>query len=239
MTPPLLLHGATINAHGGPSQRVADEWGRWLATITTAKRFDLLSFQEMTPRHRNAARYSLGRSWDFSWDDTDRPGAGETLLAVRRGTVAVETERSVWMGPGWWGRHTRRMHTPRRMQTARLDVGLTLAVLHAPPGVDVTPTTLTGPDDRVKAWRVYWHRFERWANARRGPWLAAGDLNEPRRARGRTSPTEVARRTGARVHTAGGIDGVIASAGVKVTDVHTISPGPGMDHRPVLFTVTL
>lgn len=235
----MMLRCATINAHGGPSVRVAQAWGRWLATVATARRLDVVFLQEMTPAHRQAARYSLGAGWDVVWDDSDKPGAGETVIAIRRGTVAVEAERSVWMGPGWWGRHVKRIHSPRRMQTCRLDIGVILASLHAPPGVDVTPTRLSGPDDRVRAWRIFWRSFRRWAISRKGPWIAAGDLNEPRRSRGETSPSGIARAVDARVVTAGGIDGVIASRGIRITDVRSLEPGPGLDHKPVVFTATL
>lgn len=234
---PLELRQATINAHGGVmSFDTAEKWGPWLAD--QAKDLDVIYLQEVTNRVARTAREFLGKGWDLE-RRIDRPGQGETATAVRRSAGTVQRSRSHPMGGGRWiGRFTGRLHTARHLLEVIVDLDvcvIALGNIFAPPGVDVTPAGIRGKDDRVAAWRRYWRRFRRWGNGlnRAGIlWATGGDLQDPRRARGTTSPHDTAQRVGGNVYLRG-IDGFLVGPGLTVRDVETIEPGPGMDHHGV------
>ena len=233
----LELRQMTVNAHGGVmSADVAVKWLVWLRG--QAASLDVIYFQEVTDRVARAIREGLGKGWELE-RKTAKPGQGETAIAVRRTAGTIDRGQSLPMGGARWvGRFTGRLHTPRHLLEVLVDLDLiTIALgnIFAPPGVDVTPTEVKGKDDRVKAWRLYWRRFRRWANGlnRAGiRWAAAGDVQEPRRARGTTSPHDTAQRVGGDVYLRG-IDGFLVGPGMSVRGIETVEPGPGMDHHAV------
>lgn len=261
----LEIRQAVINAHGGPMrEQTVQEWRVWLAHLKHDEGLQLIKMNEVTDRIYRAVLVALGPRWEVERRH-DRPGSDEVLLAVRRDVGVVSGTRSLRMGGGRWiGRHTGRLHTARQMLEVAIDTDvlvLMAAVLHAPPSVDVelqtrahfrrTPrllrkwsrrmTILRGKADRVLAWRRYWSRFRRWANGinRLGiPWVAGGDVQEPQRARGWTSPVDTATRVGGRAEIRG-IDGWIHSRGTDVRDVKVVPPGPGMDHRVTISTLVI
>lgn len=239
----LRLRQMTVNAHGGVmSPDVAHRWMLWLRE--QAKTLDVLYFQEVTDRVARAIREALGKEWDLERENGPA-GAGETAIAVRKTAGRVSKSRVLPMGGGRWiGRWTGRLHTPRHLLEVFVDLDLTTIVLgavFAPPGVDVTPTEVRGKDDRVRAWRRYWRRFRRWGSGlnRAGyRWATGGDLQEPRRARGRTSPHDTAQRVGGKVYLRG-IDGFLVGPGMRVEDIEVVAPGPGMDHHAVKGTLVV
>lgn len=243
---PLELRQATVNAHGGVlSEEEAERWGKWLERL--AKGLDVIYFQEVTQRVATTVREVLGDEWDLERRLGDN-GQGETATAVRRSAGRVIRSRSLPMGNSrvgrWVGRYTGRLHTPRHLLEVRVDLDVCEVVLgnvFAPPGVDVTPGGVLGKDDRVKAWRLYWRRFRRWGNGltRVGTrWAAGGDFQDPRWARGTTSPHDTARRLNAGLALRG-IDGFIAGPGMFLKDIEVIEPGPNMDHRVTKATLVV
>ncbi|HXH77331.1 hypothetical protein [Nocardioides sp.] len=248
------------------SEPTAKEFRTWLEVF--AGDLDLIFMNEVTDRIHRAVAAALGKGWEVERRH-NRPGSDEVLLAVRKSVGRVQSTRSLPMGGGRWiGRHTGRLHTARQMLEACIDldvVDLFAAVLHAPPSVDVeikpaTPrrrrgfgeggllgrvarrfTVLLGKADRVRAWRLYWRRFRRWADGinRLGvPWVAGGDVQEPRTARGWTSPADTAARVSGRSYLRG-IDGWLASRHVHVKDIEVHDPAPGGDHHVVTSTLVI
>lgn len=240
-------NAATINAHGGPSQDVAEQWGEWLHDFATAHQLDVILTQEMTTTHLRAAARSLGNEWGVVCRN-DWPGADDNAVFVRKAWSRIAAHAVRHMGRRrWMGNFLRQLHDPRSLTSALCRNGLTAASSHAPPGVDSRPMTrnqrrveivvrlLTGKPDRIRAWIAFWKRVQQWGtnrNRRGGLWLLGLDGNERFGVPGEWTPKGVAHRLNANV-AAVGIDGFIASDDLELSNTRAHKPGPGMDHHPI------
>lgn len=162
-------------------------------------------------------------------------GAKETSILVRRGVAIRDVRRRRLGRVGWITVRGGRVPA-RSIPLVLLNGWLTVGSIHAPPSVRLTGRRPRGPRMRVRAFGNLSRRLVTICRRINGPYVIAGDWNEPASSRGLWSPRWVATKLDAQLHTAGGIDYAMTH-GLRVEDFRRLSASGGSDHDPVIFTV--
>ena len=229
---PTALRGVTYNALTG---RDPDRVAAFVETLMAREGLDFVCLQE-AQHYSGALRAIHGVQLISPPGLVDEfAGGHETGVVVanrigRTQAGRVPMTRKTWVTTGG------ATVPPRTMATVRLDGWLTVGSVHFPPSVHWYRGRPQGPARRVEVYRSMSRHLVRWVHRTGGPVLVAADWNEPADTRGRFTPRWVARRTGAELHTNGGIDFVLAR-GPRVGGVKAIADRGGSDHRAHLFTV--
>jgi hypothetical protein len=226
------MRWASANAHTTSNPEV---FASWLLAFVRHNDIAGVSLQETTARHGRAIRKEFGESWTLKqfrhWDNAER-----TPSLLDKSADLDGLGRCVRLGrKGWFGWRVSKPHPPSSMTTVKTP-GVTIGSTHAPPGVDAFPSGLKGKADRVAAWIAFVKAFRRWAKANPGPFVVFADWNDPAWRRGPFSIHWLAKKTGARMVTRGGIDYALVRD-CRVTDAEKAPGGPGMDHGVFLLDI--
>lgn len=189
----------------------------WLWLMATRHRIDVMTLQEVTPRHawwlRKRPRWVLVQARPYT----------EAIYARRRHTTKREVHRP--MTGGWSRNHRPGKHPGRSLPLATIRGWLVVGSIHLP------PAWLAGPDDRMHAGALMLFNLAR-VLPKHVPVLLDGDWNAPpealadwRDANGLTG------HRGRRIVHA-------ASRRAAMGPFTTLGRAPGMDHDAHMLEVT-
>lgn len=234
------FEGATPNVMKGGSYncligRPPEVVRKAVSHIVHSKNLDFLQLQEIS-QYRGALKAIKGyRLITF-------PGSkdhGESGILVKK-ELAAQYPRSIEAETGWTNVRGGPAQ-PRAAVTAKLAGWLRVASVHLPPAVDFGGGKAFGGAARVKSYQSLMGKLAHFANrlSERNPKLGilfGGDWNEGARTMGPGSPLWLARKTGMKTHTKGGIDWEMAKNALVTNMVR--GKHYGSDHPLVTFTVT-